>query len=128
MSEPPIPATSEPIGRPASARTRADATAWTAVLTALAAVLLGYIATYVGPAATRQAAARGDYDNLFTYMAGSWSLAIALNLVALVLGIRGLRQPGGKALSGAAIALGATGILSFVVYMVVTFQVVPLSY
>jgi len=51
---------------------------------------------------------------------------LVLDLAALILGIRGARQPTGKVLSGAAIGIGATGALGVLVYNLVTFLVMPL--
>lgn len=83
---------------------------------ALIALILSWFASFYSPIAARQAAARGDYDQVYTFAAIAWPIVIALDLAALALGIVGARRPVGKVRSGAAIAIGATGVIGFFVF------------
>jgi uncharacterized membrane protein len=100
-------------------------TARVAFTCALVAVVLTWFTTFAAPLAAQQAAARLDYDNIFTFWAVAWGTVLALDLVALILGARAARQVTGKVLAGAAIGIGATGSLGVLVYNLVTFQVMP---
>jgi hypothetical protein len=76
--------------------------------------------------AAQQAAARQDYGNIVTFWIIAWGIVLVLDLAALVLGVKGVRQPAEKVLSGAALGIGATGALGVLVYSLVTFLVMPI--
>ncbi len=84
-----------------------------ALVAALIAVVFTWATSFLTPVIVTQTAARGDYQNVFMFPAIAWGVIIVLELVAVVAGIMGLRTPNCRARSGAALALGATGILGF---------------
>ena len=67
----------------------------------------------------------GNAAEIYSVAAVGWGLVIALDLGALVLGIMAVRRPIGRALSGAAIALGISGVFSFVVSLIFTTPLLP---
>lgn len=91
-----------------------------AIVFGILAVITSWVSSYVGPAAARQAIAQGDLDNVYTVQMTAWGVMIALDLVAIVLGALGARRPVGKVLSGAAIAIGVTGLLGLLVHLIQT--------
>lgn len=95
---------------------------------ALAAAVLGWVVTYAGPWSARQAAAKGNYDNLYTFSAVGWGIVVALYLVAIILGIMAMRRPTGKALAGAAVGIAIIGVLGFLVNVIVSTQMAPALY
>ncbi len=118
-------ASSESLGQAVSTRPRAGLSARVAFVLALVAVVFTWLTSFAAPLAAQRAAARLDYDNIFTFWTIAWGIVLVLDLVALVLGARGARQPTGKVLSGVAIGIGATGALGVLVTNFVTFQVLP---
>lgn len=98
----------------------------TALAIALLAVVLGWISTFAGPFAARLAVARGDYGNIYVVQIVAWVTVAVFNVGALVLGIIGARRPVGKVLSGAAIGIGAVGLLGLVVTIIGMFLLTPL--
>ena len=111
--------------QPVSSRPRAGKIAWAAFIAAAIGVVLTWYTTFAGPVAAREAAARFDYANIYTVAAIGWGIVTALNLIAVILGARGICLPYGKALSGAAVGIGATGILGFLANLYVSFQILP---
>lgn len=111
--------------QPISSHQGAGQVAWAAFIAAAIGVALTWYTTFAGPVAAREAAARFDYDNIYTVTAIGWGIVTALNLIAVILGARGIRRPYGKALSGAAVGIGATGVLGFLVNLYVSFQILP---
>jgi galactitol-specific phosphotransferase system IIC component len=73
----------------------------------------------------RQAVARYDYENVYTFPVITLGVALVLDAVALILGLIGVRQPTGKALSGAAIGIGVTGIAGVLIYVIGTTVIMP---
>ena len=110
----------------AEAQPRAGATARIALAAALVGAMLTWTTMFAGPLLAQVAEARGDYGNIFTAMYIGWGLVITLDLAAVILGARGIRQRTDKALSGAAIGIGGTGFIGVLVYLLLTFQVMPL--
>lgn len=111
-SAPPAPSSSRP--------TPSGKVGWSAFTVALIALVASWVSYAVGPAAGRQAIARGDVGNVFTVLIAAWAITIALDLVAIALGVIGARRPVGKVLSGAAIGIGATGVLGLLAYLIQT--------
>jgi len=97
----------------------------TAVAFAVIAAVLTWISAVVTPWAARQAVARGDYENIYTFPAVAWGIVLVFDALALILGLIGVRQPTAKALSGAAIGIGATGIVGVFVYVIGTVVIMP---
>lgn len=94
--------------------------AWAALVLAIVGLAAGWFATTAGPAAGRQAIARGDIENAFTVLIAAWSMAMALNVAAIILGAVGARRPEGKVLSGVAIGIAAAGTAGLVAYPIQT--------
>ncbi|MGL3807236.1 hypothetical protein ACSYDW_14170 [Paeniglutamicibacter sp. R2-26] len=84
------------------------------------ALATGWFASTAGPAAGREAIARGDIDNAFTVLVAAWSMAMTLNVTAIILGTMGARRPEGKVLSGAAIGIAAASTAGLIAYPIQT--------
>ena len=95
---------------------------------ALSATVLMWITSYVGPLAARQAAARADYDNLYTVSIIGLGAVVVLSLIAVILGMRGVRKPAGNAMAGAAIGIGVIQFLGVLVTFIVSTQFTELIY
>jgi len=52
-------------------------------------------------------------------------VVLVLDTLAVILGLIGVRQPTVKALSGAAIGIGATGIVGVFIYVIGTLVIMP---
>jgi hypothetical protein len=96
-----------------------------ALVPAVFAAGLMWVALVVTPWIMRDAVSRGDYGNVFTVPAILWGVVLVLHAVALTLGLTAVRQTGAKAKGGAAIAIGASGILGITIYLVGTLVVLP---
>ena len=84
------------------------------------ALAAGWFASTAGPAAGRQAIARGDIDNAFTVLIAAWSIAMALSVTAIILGTVSARRTEGKVVSGVAIGIAAAGAAGLVAYPIQT--------
>lgn len=87
--------------------------------------VIAWGAVLVAPWAARRAVARFDYDNAYTVGIAAGSLAVALGLVAAVLGLIHLRKPGEGRLSAAGAAIGASSVFGVAVYAIGTWMVMP---
>lgn len=96
-----------------------------AVAVAVIAAVLTWVAVVVSPWAARAAAARGDYDNVYTIPIVAVVVVLVLDALAVILGFIGVRQPTAKALSGAAIGIGAMGMFGVLIYVIGTFFIMP---
>lgn len=94
--------------------------AWAAFTVALIALVSGLVAGYLGPRSAKDAIGRGDFEGVFTVQITLWAITTTLNLAAFILAVLGARRPVGKVLSGAPIAIGATGVLGLLVYLIQT--------
>lgn len=109
-------------------RSRAGRGVWAGLVLALIATVLMWITSYVGPLAARQAAARADYDNLYTVSIIGLGAVVVLSLIAVILGMRGVRKPAGNAMAGAAIGIGVIQFLGVLVTFIVSTQFTELIY
>jgi hypothetical protein len=91
-----------------------------AFVVALIALVVTLLAPSVGESSVREALARYDWENVYAILIPTWVIMIALDLVAIALGIIGARRPVGKVLSGAAIGIGATSLLGLLVHLIQT--------
>ncbi|TRW44548.1 hypothetical protein [Georgenia yuyongxinii] len=89
------------------------------------AAVLTWISVVVTPWAMRQAVARYDYENVYTFPVITLGMVLVLDSAAIFLGFLGIRQPTAKAMSGAAIGIGITGIVGLVIYVVGTVVIMP---
>jgi len=96
-----------------------------AVVVAVIAAVLTWITVVVTPWAARAAVARWDYDNVYTFPTIALGVVLVLDTLAVILGLIGVRQPTVKALSGAAIGIGATGIVGVFIYVIGTLVIMP---
>jgi len=96
-----------------------------AAVVAVIAAVLTWIAVVVTPWAARAAVARWDYDNVYTFPTMAVGTVLVLDALALILGLIGVRQPTAKALSSAAIGIGATNIVGVFIYVIGTFVIMP---
>ncbi|PFG39755.1 hypothetical protein ATJ97_2268 [Georgenia soli] len=73
----------------------------------------------------RRAVYTYDYDNIYTFPLVTLGIVLVLDVLGLVLGLVGVRRPAGRALSGAAVGIAATGIVGVLIYVVGTGTVMP---
>lgn len=91
-----------------------------AIVVALIALIVTLMAPYVGENGAREAVARGDLGDVYTVQIAIWSVMVALDVAAIILGIIGSRRPTGKVPSGAAIGIGASSLLGLIVHLIHT--------
>ena len=103
-----------------SSQSRSDKLGRAAIVVALFALIVTLIAPYVGENGAREAIMRGDLGGVYTVQIAIWSVMVALNLAAIILGVIGSRRPTGKVLSGAAIGIGASSVLGLLVHLIQT--------
>lgn len=96
---------------------------WAAFAVALIALVSSWVAPVVVGTVARDAIVRHDMDSFYRTVLVAWGLVIVLNLLAMVLGVICARRPAGKVLSGAVIAIGATGILGLLFHLIQTGQI-----
>jgi hypothetical protein len=94
-----------------------------AVAVAVTAGVLTWVAMVVSPWVARAAVTRGDFENVYTVPIIAVVVVLVLDALAVILGFIGLRQTSARALSGAAIGIGAMGAVGVVIYTVGTFLV-----
>lgn len=97
----------------------------TAVVVAVVAAVLTWIAVVAAPRTARGAAAGLDYDNVYSFAVIALVVVLLLDTLALSLGLIGVRQPNAKASSGAAIGISAVGIVGAITYVIGTFVIMP---
>jgi hypothetical protein len=91
-----------------------------AIVVAMIALIATLMAPYVGENGAREAVARGDLGDVYTVQIAIWSVMVALDVAAIVIGVLGSRRPAGKVLSGAAIGIGASSLLGLLVHLIQT--------
>ncbi len=96
-----------------------------ALVFAVIAAVLAWISVVVTPWAMRRAVARYDYESVYTFPVITLGIVLVLDTLALILGLVGVRQPTAKAVSGAAIGIGATGIVGVFIYVIGTVVIMP---
>ncbi|MDO5744963.1 MAG: hypothetical protein Q4P23_10900 [Micrococcaceae bacterium] len=96
---------------------------WAAFAVALIALVSSWVAPVIVGTVARDAIVRHDMESFYLTVLVAWGLVIVLNLLALLLGIICARRPTGKVLSGAVIAIGATGILGLLFHLIQTGQI-----
>lgn len=103
-----------------STQSRSKKIGWLALVFAIFSAVINWISLSVGPAAGRASAERGDYENVYTTLIALWIIMIIFAVVAIALGVKGARRANGKVLSGAAIGIGATGVLGLIFHIIQT--------
>lgn len=96
-----------------------------AVVVAVVAAVLTWIAVVVAPWTAREAVAGLDYGNVYSFAVIALVLVLLLDTLALSLGLIGVRQPNAKASSGAAIGISAVGFVGVFIYVIGTFVIMP---
>lgn len=88
---------------------------------ALIAVILTWVNTYVIPITTRNAAASGDFANIYTFAIVSIGIVVVLHVLALGLGIFAAKRRSSLLLAGGGIALSVTGLVGVALSLFLSF-------
>ena len=98
---------------------------WAALVTAVLGAMLVWVSVVVTPWAMRRAVSLSDYDSVYTFPVVTLAIVLVLDVLALALGLVGVRRPTGRALAGAAIGIAATGVLGLLIYVIGTGVIMP---